>query len=127
MSILQKFLAQIFRSTEAAALMDTISCSINRVSALAAVALSFAFLWTLALSVSPQLHQKLHSDANQIDHSCAVTFVALGNYSHSAHPPLVCAPLPVVQFSKIQALTPQWVESPFLGACIFEHAPPAHS
>jgi len=24
-------------------------------------------------------------------------------------------------------LTPQWVESPFLGACIFEDAPPARA
>ncbi len=29
--------------------------------------------------------------------------------------------------SPISALTPQWVESPFLVASIFEHAPPAHS
>ncbi len=50
---------------------------------------SAAFLWTLVLSVSPQLH--------------------------------------VDQFSPISALTPQWVESPFLVASIFEHAPPAHS
>jgi hypothetical protein len=53
--------------------------------------------------------------------------IACGNYDHVAHPPLVSSPLPAVQFSKIPALTPQWVESPFLGACIFEHAPPAHS
>jgi len=35
--------------------------------------------------------------------------------------------VPSVHFSKIPALTPQWVESPFLGACIFEHAPPARA
>ena len=28
---------------------------------------------------------------------------------------------------KIPALTPCWVQSPFLGACIFEHAPPVRS
>jgi hypothetical protein len=107
--------------------MDTVSCSINRPRALAAVALSFAFFWALVLSASPQLHEKLHSDANQIDHSCAVTLVASGNYSHSALPPLVPVPLPVVQFSKIPALTPKWIESPFLVASVFEHAPPTHS
>jgi hypothetical protein len=52
--------------------------------------------------------------------------IASGNYDHAAHPPLASAPLPVIHFSKIPALTPQWVESPFLGASIFEHAPPTH-
>jgi len=39
--------------------------------------------------------------------------------------PLITAPVPTVQFSKIPALNSQWVQSPFLGASIFEHAPPA--
>jgi len=92
--------------------------------ALAAVFVSAAFLWSLALSVSPQLHERVHPDANRADHNCAVTLIAAGNYNHSAHAPLVSAPVPAVQFFKIPALTPQWVESPFLGASIFEHAPP---
>jgi hypothetical protein len=52
--------------------------------------------------------------------------IASGSYNHAAHVTLV-APVPSAHFSKIPALTPQWVESPFLGARIFEHAPPAHS
>jgi len=83
-----------------------------------------AFLWALALSVSPQLHARVHPDASQSEHSCAATFVASGSYNHSAHAPLVSAPVPVVQFATIPALAPQWVESPFLSASIFEHAPP---
>jgi hypothetical protein len=51
--------------------------------------------------------------------------IASGSYDHAAHVPLFSAPVPVIYFSKISALTPQWVESPFLGARIFEHAPPA--
>jgi hypothetical protein len=51
--------------------------------------------------------------------------IASGNYDHAAYVPLVSAPVPVIHFSKIPALAPQWVESPFLGARIFEHAPPA--
>jgi hypothetical protein len=51
--------------------------------------------------------------------------VASGNYNHSAAAPLVNVPALVDQFSSIPALTPQWVESPFLLARIFEHAPPA--
>jgi hypothetical protein len=88
---------------------------------------SVAFLWTLVLSVSPQLHQRFHPDANRADHSCAVTMIASGSYNHISHPPLVTLPVPITQFSEIPALIPQWVESPFLGARIFEHAPPARS
>jgi hypothetical protein len=51
--------------------------------------------------------------------------VASGNYNHSAGAPLVNVPALVDQFSLIPALTPQWIESPFLLARIFEHAPPA--
>jgi hypothetical protein len=91
---------------------------------LAAVFVSAAFLWSLALSVSPQLHERVHPDANRADHNCAVTMIAGGNYNHSAHAPLVSAPVPAIQFFKIPALTPQWVESLFLSASIFEHAPP---
>lgn len=90
-----------------------------------AAVVSAAFLWTLALSASPQLHERVHPDANSAEHTCAVTFIASGSYDHSAHAPLVAAPVPTVPFSKIPALTPQWVQSPFLGASIFEHAPPA--
>jgi hypothetical protein len=84
-----------------------------------------AFVWALALSVSPQLHQRVHADASRIEHSCAVTAIASGNCEHAPHPPLVGAPVPAVQFSKVPALNPLWVQSVFLGACIFEHAPPA--
>jgi hypothetical protein len=85
-----------------------------------------AFFWTLLLSVSPQLHARIHPDGNRADHTCAVTLITTGSYDHAAHPPLIGAPAPAPQFSKIPALTPCWVQSPFLGACIFEHAPPAH-
>jgi hypothetical protein len=87
-----------------------------------------AFLWALAVSASPQLHQRVHTDANRVEHTCAVTMIASGGYDHAPHAPLFSAPiLAVQQFSKIQALIPRWVQSPFLGACIFEHAPPARA
>jgi hypothetical protein len=53
--------------------------------------------------------------------------VASGSYNYSGHGALVTAPVPAVQFSKIPALTPCWVQSPFLGASIFEHAPPGRA
>jgi hypothetical protein len=100
---------------------------LNRGRSVVAVFVSAVFFWTLVLSVSPQIHARVHPDANRVDHACAVTLIASGNYDHSAPAPIVSAPVPAVQFSEIPALTPHWVESPFLGASIFEHAPPAHA
>ena len=105
--------------------MSTFARSTNNGRAFIAICVCAAFVWALALSASPQLHQRVHKDANGVEHNCAATMIASGNYDHAAHPPLVSAPVPSIHFSKIPALTPQWVESPFLGACIFEHAPPA--
>jgi hypothetical protein len=93
--------------------------------AVVATFLCLAFLWTLALSASPQLHQRVHRDANRTDHVCAITMVASGNYDHSPAAPLVSVPALVDQFSPVPALTPHWVEPLFLLARIFEHAPPA--
>ncbi len=104
--------------------MNKASRSANRGRAFVAAFTSVAFLWTLVLSVSPELHERIHPDANRTDHSCAVTFIASGNYNHSPSVPLVSAPAPLLQSSTIPALTPQWVESQFLLARIFEHAPP---
>ena len=92
--------------------------------AFVAISIGAAFLWALALSASPQLHQRVHKDANRVEHTCAVTFVASGSYDHSASAPVVSGPIPAAQFSEIPALNPIWVPSAFLGARIFEHAPP---
>jgi hypothetical protein len=86
-----------------------------------------AFSWALALSVSPRLHERVHADASRVEHSCAVTFFTSGSCDHSAHAPLVSAPVPLVQSARIAALNSIWVEPLFLGACIFEHAPPARA
>jgi hypothetical protein len=105
--------------------MSRFARSNNHGRAFFAVLISVGFLWALALSASPQLHQRVHKDAGRVEHNCAATMIASGTYDHAAHPPPVIAPLPAVQFSKIPALISCWVQSPFLGACIFEHAPPA--
>jgi hypothetical protein len=107
--------------------MSTFARSTNRARAFVAILVSAGFLWALALSASPQLHQRVHPDAGRVEHNCAATMIASGSYNHAAQPPLVSAPVPAIHFSKIPALTPQWVESPFLGARIFEHAPPARA
>ena len=98
------------------------SCPAAR--AFVAVFVSAVFLWMLVLSASPRLHARVHSDANRVEHTCAVTFVTSGSYNYSGHAPLLSAPVPAAQFSKIPALHPFWVQSLFLGARIFEHAPP---
>ena len=72
--------------------------------AIVAAFVSIGFLWTLALSASPQLHQRVHPDANRAEHSCAATMIASGSYDHAAHPPLVSASVPAIQFSEIPAL-----------------------
>ena len=107
--------------------MSTFAQPTNRGRLFVAACVSVAFLWALALSVSPQLHQRVHADANRMEHNCAATMIASGSYNHAAHVPLVSAPVPSAHFSKIPALTPQWVESPFLRASAFEHGPPGHS
>jgi len=104
--------------------MSTSAPSTHRGCRFVAVLVSVAFLWALALSASPQLHQRVHKDANRVEHNCAVTMMASGSYDHAANPPLISAADLAPQFSKIPALIPRWVQSPFLGACIFEHAPP---
>jgi hypothetical protein len=80
----------------------------------------------LGLSVAPNLHERLHPTAAPL-HECAVTLIASGCCHHTVAAPLVIAPATPVQSSKIPALNAIWVAPPFLGACIFEHAPPSHS
>jgi hypothetical protein len=105
--------------------MSRFARSRNHGRAFVAVCVFAAFFWALALSASPQFHQRVHNDAGRIGHNCAVTMIASGSYDHAAQSSLADAPASAVQFSKIRALTPCWVQSPFLGARIFEHAPPA--
>jgi hypothetical protein len=121
----RKSLAQSPRRREDRSAMSRFARSNNYGRAFVAAFVSIGFFWALAVSASPQLHQRVHKDANRVEHNCAATMIASGSYDHSVQVPLVSAPVPAIQFSKIPALTPCWVQSPFLGACIFEHAPPA--
>jgi hypothetical protein len=88
------------------------------------VALIGSFLFALALSASPSLHERFHPDANQPGHECVVTLIASGSYDHVAPPVISIAPALVSQFSEVPALNPVWVASPFSRSCVFEHAPP---
>src|SRR5437763_13577772 len=92
----------------------------------AAVVLTGAIVLMLGLSVAPNLHERLHPTAAPL-HECAVTLIASGCCHHTVAAPLVIAPATPVQSSNIPPLNAIWVESPFLGASIFEHAHPHHS
>jgi hypothetical protein len=99
----------------------------NSLRALLTGVVSAAFFWTLLLSASPQLHTRIHPDANAADHTCAVTLIATGSYDHVAQPPLVGPANLIGQFGSVPALTSPWVQPLFLSAHIFAHAPPARS
>ena len=81
----------------------------------------------LVFAVAPRLHERIHSDAATTQHECAVTLIASGRDQQSDAP--VSSPHRNLRYNsrKIPALHPVWVAAPFLGASIFEHAPPAHS
>ncbi|HSV63764.1 MAG TPA: hypothetical protein VLH83_10510 [Chthoniobacterales bacterium] len=83
-----------------------------------------AFLSALALSALPQWHELIHPDAKAPSHECAVTLIGSGNYQQATPAPFLAAPAPALQFRFVPALRPVWVGAPFLGAHIFEHAPP---
>ena len=99
----------------------------NCLRAFVAGLVSVAFLWALALSASPYLHQRVHPDADRAEHSCAVTMVASGSYDHAAQPPLISAPDFLGQFGSVPELTSTWVKPLFLNAHVFAHAPPTHA
>ncbi|HZR06497.1 MAG TPA: hypothetical protein VFA61_11785 [Candidatus Udaeobacter sp.] len=86
-----------------------------------------AFIWALALTVSPQLHASIHADGNRADHTCAVTLIATGSYDHAAQPSLASASDLVCQFGRVPTLGSTWVQPLFLSAHLFAHAPPAYS
>jgi hypothetical protein len=115
MSILQKFLAQFFAEAQARAAMRR---------AIAGSGLVIALFCAIALSASPQLHERVHPDAKQPQHECVITLITAGNVHHAAPAPLCVSPVALIEFFEISRLNPVWVPSPFLSARIFEHAPP---
>ena len=119
-----KLLARRARLSQAQAAMNSLARSHDSGRALVAAFISAAFLWAFALSASPQLHTRVHHDANRAEHSCAVTLIATGSYEHAAQPPLVTGPQFTSCFCRIAVLSSTWVRPLFLCAHIFAHAPP---
>lgn len=92
-----------------------------------ASALIGALVFALTLAAAPHLHASLHKESGARNHECAVTLVASGSYEHSAAPVVLVAPEPAAYVATVSTDTSVWVAAPFLGASIFEHAPPALS
>jgi hypothetical protein len=92
-----------------------------------ASALISALLLALTLAAAPQLHARVHKDSSAPDHQCAVTLISSGSYEHSASPDILLTPQLADHVSTIAIFTSCWVPALFLGASIFEHAPPARS
>jgi hypothetical protein len=86
-----------------------------------------AFLFAFTLAAAPGLHEHLHTDAATAQHECAVTIIGAGKFQLTDSAPAVAPVSSALPFSAVATLHPVWVPSPFLGACIFEHAPPALS
>jgi hypothetical protein len=105
--------------------MSTFARSASHGRTFVAASVFAAFFWALALSGSPQLHQRVHGDANKGDHTCAVTLIVSGSYDHAAPPPLISVPRFTAGFSEIPALSSAWVQPLILEAHIFALAPPA--
>jgi hypothetical protein len=89
--------------------------------------LALAFAWTLALSVSPQLHASVHSDAGQAEHTCAATMIASGNYEHPVPTPVFNGIAPAPRIEEVPAFEAVAVAPNFVAAGVLEHAPPVLS
>jgi hypothetical protein len=104
--------------------MNSLGRSQNSARALVAAFLFAAFSWTLLVSVSPQSHARIHANASQPDHICAITLIASGSYEQGGQPPVISAPQFNARFRDRTPLTSTWVKPLFLSAHIFAHAPP---
>ena len=88
--------------------------------------LSLTFLWVLALSVSPQLHERVHLGAGKAEHNCAVTLFSAGHCEQVLPQAAIAAERPA--FAEMLLLPRAIVRvSLFPGAALLEHAPPAQS
>ena len=120
-----KLLAQRRAVSEGRSTMNSSARSQNCARVVVAAVLFAAFSWTLLVSVSPQLHARIHADGNGADHVCAITLIASGSYEHGAQPPVISPPRLDVRIAASAELTSTWVRPLFLNAHIFAHAPPA--
>jgi hypothetical protein len=118
-------LAETLPLSQAPSAMNSSARSNSCARGLVAAIIFAAFWWTLLVSVSPQLHARIHADTHRAHHVCAITQIASGSCEHAAQPPVISPPQFDVGFSASAVLTSTWVRPLFLNAHIFAHAPPA--
>ena len=82
-------------------------------------------LIVVVLAASPELHQLLHQDAGRSEHECAIT-VMLSGGSDGSPVPQVFDPgaILLVAHQFLPEMHARDVAPLFLGAHVFEHAPP---
>lgn len=86
--------------------------------------LVIAILWAVTLTVSPQLHELVHPDADHEDHDCAVTLFLGGGLEHSPLvPSLVAGPL-FLLLRQTPSPPPDIFAVLFAGQRISERGPP---
>lgn len=96
---------------------------IDRGRAFVATWLLGSFFFALVLGSLPELHARVHNDANQPGHICAVTLIASGSVDHATVAPVITATAHL-EFANVPVFAPVWVESSFRNSHIFAHAPP---
>lgn len=84
---------------------------------------ALAFLFTLAFSDAPRLHERLHKALGP-DHECAVTVVSSGSVIYSAVMTPVAIP-PLLSATTILVVPPVLAAEPAFDFSLLEHAPPA--
>ncbi len=85
-----------------------------------------AFLFTLVLSATPQLHERIHQAAATANHQCAVTLLTSGSCEHAAYAAVATAPNPAPSTPTFSYDGTQFV-SARAEFSLLEHAPPAIS
>ncbi len=86
-----------------------------------------ALLFALFLSLAPQMHHRIHSDAQQSEHECVVTLITHGKCENFVSPPLVEPAIIPISAEQVSSIDVVFVAPQFLGGRILEHAPPALS
>jgi hypothetical protein len=83
-----------------------------------------AIFWVLTLTVSPQLHELIHPDADHEDHDCAVTLFLGGGLVHSPLLPSLVAGPPFTFLRHTPNLPSEILAALFGGQLISKRGPP---
>lgn len=97
---------------------------ISRLQSVLACTLIAHLFAVLLLAASPELHEKLHSDAGHEGHECAVALFASGSCENPCSSPVISEQIEFIT-ANLPSCARDYVPSCFLAGRILEHAPPA--